>query len=114
MNQFLIGTNFDIVALVRADSDAHATERVDDALQSRGLEGLSSSQSHLRIQCFASDLSRAELGLQDGVYREVASKTAIVIHVCEISFHPSSCFEDEFLYVSQRGLLISWRAWRAL
>lgn len=88
MNQFLIGTDFDIITLVRAENDVHAKERVDDALKSRGLAGLSSSQSHLRIQCFASDLSQVELGLQDRIYREAASKTTVIIHVCEISSPP--------------------------
>lgn len=90
MKQFLIGTDFDIVALVRAENDAHATKRLDDALKSRGLAGLSSDQSRLRVQCFASDLSQAELGLREGVYREVASKAAVIIHVREVRSPPST------------------------
>lgn len=93
MNQFLLGTDFDIVALVRAENDAHATERVDEALRLRGLKGLSSIPTRFeraRVQCFASDLSQVELGLREHVYRHLAGRAAVIVHVRGLGTVPSS------------------------
>lgn len=96
VNKLLKGTGLDIVALVRARNNAHAEERVNEALKARGLEDLSSAETHYgrsRMQCLASELSRTDLGLEKDVHDQLARSSVAVIHVGRCVFVASSAPE---------------------
>lgn len=93
VNKLLKGTGLDIVALVRARNNAHAEERVNEAMKARGLEDLSSAETHYgrsRMQCLASELSRTDLGLEKDVYDQLARSSVAVIHVGRCVFASSA------------------------
>lgn len=71
-----------IYCLVRGANDHAVKERVDKALQQRGLTSLSASNvAKDRIQVVPAQLSNKRLGLSDELYDYLSEKATLIIHV---------------------------------
>ena len=69
-----------IVCLVRAKSDAAATERVVHSLRDREIHGSLPLHARQKITCYASDLSLPTLGLSPQTYATLRTETISIIH----------------------------------
>ena len=68
----------EIHCLIRAASPTAANERISKSLLARNKAPLSSTNS--KIKCHPCKLSELELGLPPSIYRDLATRTTLVIH----------------------------------
>ena len=88
--QFLIRTEMRIVALVRAEDDAEAVNRLKENLRHRKLSSLIKSHWY-RVQAFACDLAKKYLGLEDSVYHDLIANAVTVVHVSVLWRYHFAC-----------------------
>lgn len=80
LSQLLLDSTVKTVyCLVRAKSNAEATDRVIESLKTRRLQPFDKSDS--RIVCLASDTSRPDLGLRPEVFAALEKEVTMVLHV---------------------------------
>ena len=83
--RYLERTDRQVVALVRAESDAGAADRIDDVL--RGLFGRRAKRYGGRVEALAADLTAPDLGLSRASIDALAEETTDVIHAAaSVSF----------------------------
>ncbi|KEI42452.1 uncharacterized protein L969DRAFT_69522 [Mixia osmundae IAM 14324] len=96
------GSDVVIVALVRADGDEQAAERVRTSLQRRGL----SIEDERFPRCLAANYAKQSFGLPRQVYVDLENSVTDIVHAAwSVNFNASlSSFEDDHL-VGIRELL---------
>jgi thioester reductase-like protein len=87
LGELLRSTAWDIVCLVRADDDAHAQQRMAEALRRAGLDDAESQAASARVSCVRGDAAAADFGLNADQFDALAASVDAVIHgAAEVSW----------------------------
>ena len=91
-----------IICLVRADDDGAAQKRIMDGQARRGL-GI----DRQRLEVYAADLTRSELGLTPQVYSRLVDEADVILHVRMMACHRDYLEHKLTAVTRQHGLYIS-------
>jgi acyl-CoA synthetase (AMP-forming)/AMP-acid ligase II/thioester reductase-like protein len=100
-------TDSQVVALIRAEDDAHAVTRLNEVLSHYNLPSGIGDQIALRVRCVAGDAAEERFSLTEDCFRDLGNAVSTIYH-CAGSISPFLSFSDHF----ERSSAMMWQLLR--